>query len=76
MTPAQAAAPRDLPVLMVLVGLLTAAASFLCGLDVWRGLDLFGAALLALLALRWPAMTSREAPPAEVPGTVVERRAA
>jgi hypothetical protein len=76
MTPGQAAAPRDLPVLMVLVGLLTAAASFLCGLDVWRGLDLFGAALLALLALRWPAMTSREAPPAEVPGTVVERRAA
>ena len=77
LAPADAAAPRDLPVLLVLVGLLSAAASFACGLGFWRGVDVFVAAMLALFALRWPAMTAREASPAaKEPKAEAERRAA
>ena len=75
-TLAQASAPRDLPLVLVLLGVLSAGAAFVLGLDLWRGLDVFGAALLGILAMRWPSMTSREAPRSkEQPGNP-ERRAA
>jgi hypothetical protein len=60
--PAEAAALRDLPVLLVVVGLLSAGASLLFGLGPARGFDVFVAALLAQLAARWPALRWRERP--------------
>jgi Zn-dependent protease with chaperone function len=59
-TPAEAAAPRDLPLLVTLIGTLAAAASFALGFDFWLGVDVCAAALLGVMALRWPAMTSRD----------------
>jgi Zn-dependent protease with chaperone function len=75
-TPADAAALRDLPALVVLIGILSAGAAFLLGFDLWRGIDVFAAGLLALLAVRWPAMVSRERPPKAAAESTPERRAA
>jgi Zn-dependent protease with chaperone function len=74
-TPAQAAAPRDVPLLVVLLGTFSAAAAFLLGFDFWRGLEVFAAAFIAVMMLRgpmmvWRARRSKSAGPAE------ERRAA
>lgn len=74
-TPAEAAAPRDLSLLVILLGTLAAGASFVLGFDLWRGLDLFAAAFLGVIAVRWPAMTWRER--AAKPATPeLQRRAA
>jgi Zn-dependent protease with chaperone function len=58
--PAEAAAPRDLPLLVTILGTLTAAGCIVLGLDFWRGVDVVVAALVAVMALRWPAMTARD----------------
>jgi len=76
LTLAKASAPRDLPVLLVLIGIFSAAASYVLGLDFWLGLDITAAALIGVMAMRWPAMTSRDAAPAKAGATEVERRAA
>jgi hypothetical protein len=60
--PAEAAAPRDLPLLAGMIGVLSAGASFLFGLGFTLGLEVFAGALLGMIAVRWPAMTSRERP--------------
>ena len=75
-TPADAAAPRDLIVLVALLALMSAAASFALGLDFWLGLDLFAAALIGVIAVRWPVMTSRERPSAKAAAPESERSAA
>lgn len=75
-TPAEASAPRDLPLVIVLLATLSAAAAFVLALDFWHGLEVFAAALAGLLAMRWPAMTSRERPPSQAPAPDQERRAA
>src|SRR5439155_14750787 len=54
-TPREAAAPRDLALLVLLLGTFAAGASFLLGFDLWRGLDVFAAALSGVMAIRWPA---------------------
>jgi len=59
-TLAEASAPRDLPLVLTLLGFLSAGAAFVLGLDLWLGLDVFAAALLGILAMRWPSMISRE----------------
>jgi hypothetical protein len=75
-SPAEAAAPRDLPVLVVLLAILSAAATFVVGFDFGRGIDVFASAFAGVMALRWPAMTSRRAIERK-PGTrEPERRAA
>ena len=75
-TPAQASAPRDLPLLLVLLGSLSAAASFALGSDFWAGLDVFAAAFLGVIAMRWPMMTSREPSPSKSDTHEPARRAA
>jgi len=75
-TPAEAAAPRDLPLLIVLIGTLAAAASFTLGFDFWLGLDVFAAALIGVIAMRWPAMFSREPSSPKAGVREPERRAA
>jgi len=75
-TIAQATGLRDLPVLLVLLGTFAAAASYLLGLDFWLGLDVLAAALIGLMVLRWPAMTSREPSPVKAGTPEPERRAA
>ncbi|TMQ72255.1 MAG: hypothetical protein E6K80_03250 [Candidatus Eisenbacteria bacterium] len=74
-TPREAAAPRDLSLLVLLLGTFAAGASFLLGFDLWRGLDVFAAALIGMMAIRWPAMTSRERPP-QAAAPEPQRRAA
>jgi hypothetical protein len=74
--PAEAAAPRDLPLLAGMIGVLAAGASFLLGLGFALGLDVFAAALLGMVAVRWPAMTSREPPEKATPEPASERLAA
>jgi Zn-dependent protease with chaperone function len=75
-TLAQATAPRDLPVLLVLLGTFSAAASYLLGLDFWLGVDVLAAALIGLMVMRWPAMTSREPARVKTGAHQPERRAA
>ena len=67
---------RDLIVLVALLALMSAAASFALGLDFWLGLDLFAAALIGVIAVRWPVMTSRERSSAKAAAPESERSAA
>ena len=76
LTLARASAPRDLPVLLVLIGIFSAAASYVLGLDFWLGVDIMVAALVGVMAMRWPAMTSRDSAPAKAGAIESERRAA
>ena len=75
-TPRDAAAPRDLPLVLVLLGTISAAASFALGFDYWHGLDVFAAALIGIMAMRWPMMTSRETSSPKAGARESERRAA
>ena len=75
-TLAEASAPRDLPMLVALLGTFSAGASFMLGLDFWLGLDVFAAALIGVMAMRWPATTSREPSPSKAGEAELERRAA
>ena len=75
-TPADASAPRDLPMLMALIAIFSAAATFVLALELWHGVEVFAGALLGMLAMRWPTMTARERSPSETPAREEERRAA
>lgn len=75
-TLAEATAPRDLPILLVLLGTFSAGFSFLLGFDFWLGLELLAAALIGIMTLRWPALTSREPSALKAKAAESERRAA
>ena len=49
---------------------------FAFALSFWHGLAVFAAALAGILAMRWPALTSRERSPSKAPAPEQERRAA
>jgi len=76
LTAAQAAGLRALPATAFVLGVLSAAASIALGLGPLLGLESFVAAFIGVIAMRWPAMTSREPKAAESTSPKAGHRAA
>ncbi|HET9328734.1 MAG TPA: M48 family metalloprotease [Candidatus Eisenbacteria bacterium] len=75
-TLAEVFSAHDLPVLVAFLAVLASAFSFTFGFDFWLGAQLFAAAFIGVLALRWPAMASREPSGSKAKTSEPERRAA